>query len=321
MRELVSYITGLILVLSGVVLLGLRVITFENTLILVGIGLGVMGFGQFTPRDTEKQLNRLMYKFRHLEPVLSFENQKLVVSVLEGTVPDKFVKELGKLLYGWNIVVKTHKPLKLLDVKEGGGIRPRNKNWVGSLGYYYRGYFTTNAHVVPEVGMDVLEEKTGELIGRSVWVSNIKTISYLDIILSYLFGRPLPSNKTDAALIKPAHDLRWAKFQDYHDILEENINTGDSVVSSGRTSGLRTGLVKSVSTSAILLWPHNRRYALFTDVVGVEMPSRPGDSGSPVIMEVNRTIAGIVFAGTEDGSLSLVVKAGNIEKEAGEKYK
>jgi hypothetical protein len=86
------------------------------------------------------------------------------------------------------------------------------------------------------------------------------------------------------------------------------------VVAAGRTSGIRKGPVISTDVTIIVQWPHNGKYAIFTDVIKAEFPARPGDSGGPVVCNFDSNIVGLVFAGPQDGSFALVIKASNIEK-------
>jgi S1-C subfamily serine protease len=314
-HEVVAYITGLILVVSANVLLGLRVITFENSLVLITIALGVMGFSTFASRNTQTQLNRILYSFRNLQPMVYFRDNKIVVSVVEGSEPAKLVKELVKL-FGLPVEVEEHGKMVLLgdvEVSAGDGIRPVGKNWEGSLGYYYKGYYYTNAHVLPEVGMQVQHVKTGTVIGVSDWVSNIKTISWYHLLLSY-FGYKLPANTVDAARIKPTAEFTYRPLHNQRDQIDDPIGPDDTLVAAGRTSGVREGPVISSGVTIIVQWPHNGKYAIFTDVIKAEFPARPGDSGGPVVCNFDSNIVGLVFAGPQDGSFALVIKASNIEK-------
>jgi hypothetical protein len=314
-REVMTYIVGLILIVSAVTLTGLKVISFENSLVLITIGLGVMGFGTFAPRNVEAQLNRILYVFRDLQPIIYFHDNKLVVSVVEGSEPSKLIKELVKL-FGLPVEVEEHGKMVLLgdvEVSAGDGIRPVGKNWEGSLGYYYNGYYYTNAHVLPEVGMQVQHVKTGMVIGVSNWVSNIKTISWYHLLLSY-FGYKLPVNTADAARIKPTAEFTYKLLHGQRNEIDEPVYAGDGLIAGGRTSGVRTGNVESPNVSIIVQWPHNGKYAIFTDVIKADFPARPGDSGGPVVCVVDHNIVGLVFAGPQDGSFALVIKASNIEK-------
>ncbi|HUW63539.1 MAG TPA: hypothetical protein VMW83_02400 [Spirochaetia bacterium] len=79
------------------------------------------------------------------------------------------------------------------------------------------------------------------------------------------------------------------------------VNLGDTVKKSGRTTGLTTGRVIAISAS-LKVTMENDKEAWFGDQVVTDMKSGPGDSGSLVVNE-NHQAVGLLFAGSEQYSI------------------
>jgi len=199
-----------------------------------------------------------------------------------------------------------------VKVKSGDEIKPDDHPWVGSLGVEKAGYLFTNAHVCPHEGEEVyltrnMTEKVAK-IGVVEKVAKIRTVSRLDLILSLLFSFKLPANTIDAAAIRPERGVIYEKFREWPDKLAE-VKEGDRVYSRGRTSGEREGIVKDIHASAVVEWAPGK-YAVFEDCILLEMPTRPGDSGSAVVSD--KGWVGLIFAGDSSNRIGLAVKAVNV---------
>jgi hypothetical protein len=202
-----------------------------------------------------------------------------------------------------------HPPEAPIVVTGGDEIAPEHKQWLGSLGYEFGGLYWTNEHVIPQKDMKVLHTGSGKVIGVSVSEPAVRTVSWLDIILNWIFGKKLPTNKVDRMGIKPAEGVAYQKFMPYPAVIAEP-RVGMTVHSRGRTSGTRQGAITDVNGYVMVIWPHNGRPAIFEDVVVMDMTSGPGDSGSPVVCMDG--IVGLLFAGDTSGRITLAVKAKNI---------
>jgi len=197
-------------------------------------------------------------------------------------------------------------------VKSGDEIKPDNHPWVGSLGIEKGGFLFTNAHVCPHEGEEVyltrnMMEKVAK-IGTVERVAEIRTVSKLDLVLSALFNVKLPVNTVDAAAIRPEPNVIYEKFREWPDRLAE-VKEGDRVYSRGRTSGEREGIVRDVHASAVVEWAPGK-YAIFEDCILLEMPTRPGDSGSAVVSD--KGWVGLIFAGDSSNRIGLAVKGVNV---------
>jgi hypothetical protein len=314
-KEMVTYMVGLIIIVSAVVLVGLDKITFDNMILMISIALSIMGFGSLTPRNVEAKINAILYKFKDYQPMFWFEGNKLVLSIADDMEiePVKLINRLSKL-YGLPVELRKHSRVTLLsatlDLTPGATIKPKGENWEGSLGYSFQQRYYTNAHVLPERGMKVQHVKSGKVFGVTEWVSKIRTFSRKRYFLSF-FGFKLPTNKVDAARIKLLADV---EFKPFNSDLIITVKEGDKLVAFGRTSGYREGEVKHTNVKIILEWPHNGQLAIFEDIIMASLPARPGDSGGPVYLKDSTIIVGLVFAGPQDGSFALIIKASNIRE-------
>lgn len=119
-------------------------------------------------------------------------------------------------------------------------------------------------------------------------------------------------------------DLAWAKIGEqtgitndilgvggpYGDVHEPK--TGETLVSSGITSGVSSAPVKSVNTTVNVRFGENNTITLEDQIITGDM-SGPGDSGSPVLHEGHP--AGMIFAGSD--SVTVISPASNIEEASG----
>ena len=200
-----------------------------------------------------------------------------------------------------------------LSVMSGDEIKPVGYSWVGSLGVYWKGGLLTNAHVAPFKGMSIYHSPSGKVIGLVEKVAEVRRVSWLDILLNFLFGKKLPTNKLDASYISPSRSLKvtYRKFRDWPDVIAE-VSEGDEVYSRGRTSGQRVGKVKDTSVTVGVPWPHGGGIAIFEDCILLDMSTRPGDSGSAVVSD--KGWVGLIFAGDQSGKIGLAIKAKNIDE-------
>lgn len=77
----------------------------------------------------------------------------------------------------------------------------------------------------------------------------------------------------------------------------------------GRTTGVTEGPV--LATDADVVVTLNEERYIFTGQILAEMHSGPGDSGSPVL-DVDNNLVGLLFAGTEDGTISVANKIDHV---------
>jgi hypothetical protein len=76
-----------------------------------------------------------------------------------------------------------------------------------------------------------------------------------------------------------------------------DIKPGQKVQKSGRTTGLTTGVVKSISTTLQVEMKEEEK-VWFSDQVVTDMVSQPGDSGALILSE-DRKVVGLLFAGSD----------------------
>ena len=117
-------------------------------------------------------------------------------------------------------------------------------------------------------------------------------------------------NIVDAALAEPLRsELVEGGLLDLGQLLgTAEIEPGERVMKSGRTSGVTKGVVKLTDvTSRVTLGPGHE--AVFTDQIMTDMISRPGDSGSLVI-NYNHEGVGLLFAGSD--TMTLFNKISNV---------
>ncbi len=99
-------------------------------------------------------------------------------------------------------------------------------------------------------------------------------------------GKTLPLNYIDVALAKPisedvvSHEILHAGRQE---VFESRIGIGDGIIQVGRTSGLVQGRISAIDVDMFI--KYRTEVALFLDVVTTSPGIKPGDSGSPVLMQ------------------------------------
>lgn len=106
-------------------------------------------------------------------------------------------------------------------------------------------------------------------------------------------------NTVDCALAKlDSADLVKATILEVGDIAGvSEIKPGLKVLKSGRTTGLTSGVVKSVGTTLQVEMKEDEK-VWFSDQVVCDMASQPGDSGS-LVLDQDRKVVGLLFAGSD----------------------
>ncbi|HHY93376.1 MAG TPA: hypothetical protein GX511_08545, partial [Firmicutes bacterium] len=110
-------------------------------------------------------------------------------------------------------------------------------------------------------------------------------------------------NLVDCAVAKPLSDRLISP-----EILEVGLvrgvaeaQLGETLVKSGRTSGLTRGAVTALAAT-LRIQMHSGVYALFTDQIVANLNSQGGDSGSLVLNERNEAV-GLLFAGSDRSTI------------------
>jgi hypothetical protein len=98
-------------------------------------------------------------------------------------------------------------------------------------------------------------------------------------------------------------------FRDDHNKL-----MGETLVKTGRTSGVTRGNVLATTASTLVNFPDNKQFKM-RDLIITEDMSRGGDSGSPAYHGENGNLVGMLLAGTD--TVTVFCKATNIESEHG----
>jgi S1-C subfamily serine protease len=188
----------------------------------------------------------------------------------------------------------------------------------GTLGVIVKGpggdfYILTAAHVIAmdinakflPIGTLVLQPGTYD--GGTIY----DTVGYLYNYTKIVFG-PKGKNYADAAIAKVSID----SYLTYQVLDIDNqttylisdtaeVNVGDYVNKSGRTTGVTTSIVYDTSAT-VKVWYTRTKWAIFYDQILVLQPFvEPGDSGSIVYKE--EKFVGIAFAGSS--SVAVVCKA------------
>jgi len=106
-------------------------------------------------------------------------------------------------------------------------------------------------------------------------------------------------NTVDCALVKlDSVDLVKRTILEIGDIAGvSDAGPGAVVQKSGRTTGLTTGVVKSVGTT-LQVEMEKEEKVWFSDQVVTDMASQPGDSGA-LVLDRDRKVVGLLFAGSE----------------------
>ncbi|MDF9407084.1 S1 family peptidase [Pelotomaculum isophthalicicum JI] len=92
-----------------------------------------------------------------------------------------------------------------------------------------------------------------------------------------------------------------------------DIKPGQKVQKSGRTTGLTSGVVKSIGTTLQVEMKDDEK-VWFSDQVVTDMASQPGDSGS-IILNQNHKVVGLLFAGSD--KLTIFNRISNIVERLG----
>jgi hypothetical protein len=191
----------------------------------------------------------------------------------------------------------------------------------GPGGYYY---ILSNAHVIAmnskaqflPLGTAVLqpgtydggtiEDKVGELYKYIKITFGPKGKNYADAAIAkiiaetnYLVGEVLDSDNLNTYSISISNTIE--------------VNVGDSVRKSGRTTGVTTNTVFDTDAT-VKVWYTSSKWAIFYDQILVYQPFiESGDSGSPV--DKDGAFVGLAFAGSS--STAVVCKAKYIISELG----
>lgn len=106
-------------------------------------------------------------------------------------------------------------------------------------------------------------------------------------------------NTVDCAVAKlDSADLVRASILEIGDIAGvAEATPGLKVIKSGRTTGLTSGVVKSVGTTLQVEMKDDEK-VWFADQVVTDMASQPGDSGS-LVLDQKRNAVGLLFAGSD----------------------
>jgi len=372
-----TFFVALILLIGAFVLMGLKIITFEQGMSIITLGVG-LALGRYVDVGIEYLILRLCWRwnwyrqrflgrfaswFTSLITSMAWDGEKLLIGInkeFEGLkkydagffdnlkdsirdllpsflrdkveffmeeeivfVGDKYYMDdddLGGLrnfyAYFGSTVDSSEEYVFVeeADVWEGDGITPEHRKWAGSLGFAIGDKIAfTNKHVIPEVGMKVLTEKDGKVIGECIKTVKWRSPSIWDWILYIFLGVPLPANKVDASKIKLSEGIVVGRyFHSFEKIVEPK--TGMKTYKRSRTTGITEGEVK-LESATINVNMGDGRILTFTDVFSFSNETKPGDSGSPV--KSADGILGLTFAGHPSGGDGYGIKAKNIKKELG----
>jgi len=92
-----------------------------------------------------------------------------------------------------------------------------------------------------------------------------------------------------------------------------DIKPGQKVQKSGRTTGLTSGVVKSIGTTLQVEMKEEEK-VWFSDQVVTDMVSKPGDSGA-LILDEDRKVVGLLFAGSD--KLTIFNRISNVVERLG----
>jgi S1-C subfamily serine protease len=157
----------------------------------------------------------------------------------------------------------------------------------------------------------------------SCLLSNIivKTLNFTSKILGRktrfkIYSTEYPQNEVDCAIAEPTVEIN-------NEILEigkpkgsARVKEGEKVMKSGRTTGLTEGEVISESAD-VKVW-YSKGQALFVNQILVRTNVQGGDSGS-VLVNKDGYVVGLIFAGTEDGSIGIANHIYKVEEALGVK--
>lgn len=131
---------------------------------------------------------------------------------------------------------------------------------------------------------------------------------------SYSAARPQQAtNLVDAAIARPlvpgdvTPDVLGLPTPSGH----SEVELGDAVVKSGRTTGVTVGTVTQVDATLQVMYANN--IAVFEQQIVSNVPCGPGDSGSIVLADDGSgDVVGLLFAGTQDGSTMIMSRIANV---------
>ncbi|MDD4170313.1 MAG: hypothetical protein PHD36_08715 [Desulfotomaculaceae bacterium] len=117
-------------------------------------------------------------------------------------------------------------------------------------------------------------------------------------------------NIVDCALARlDSQDLAVNSILEIGEIMGvADIKPGRRVQKSGRTTGLTSGVVKSIGTT-LQVEMRDEEKVWFSDQVVSDMPSKPGDSGA-LVLDGERKVVGLLFAGSD--KLTIFNRIGNV---------
>jgi len=228
---------------------------------------------------------------------------------------EKFARVVPKSIGGVPVEVKVTGRIYALRFLEErisevtpllGGISISTDKYLGAgtLGVIHNGLIYSNAHVLAmDENMEFVEEavkiiQPGTLDGGKRVVGELKY--YIPIKMNDITA----DNEVDLAVGTPVVDyIEDAVFGDdgvYTVSFEKvDIEPGDRVRKTGRTTGTTYGLVDC--TNASIKVYYGEKWAIFHDVISVltEKFCSGGDSGS--LVDKDGKAVGLLFAGTEKG--------------------
>ena len=120
-----------------------------------------------------------------------------------------------------------------------------------------------------------------------------------------VFGE-MPENKVDCAIAKLRNNITDSELLELgHIISVDTVKPGESVMKSGRTTGVTEGLVRAVDYECQVQIDKEGHIAYFVDQILIDHKpqkfSAPGDSGSAVVKETKNglSLIGLLFAGSD----------------------
>jgi hypothetical protein len=128
----------------------------------------------------------------------------------------------------------------------------------------------------------------------------------------------LPENEVDCAIAEPIIEASPEILEIGIPKGSARVKEGEKVKKSGRTTGLTEGIV--ISDDASVRVQYSKGEALFEHQIFIqgENIARGGDSGSLVLNEDNYVV-GLIFAGSQDGSLGIANHIYKVEEALGVK--
>ncbi len=124
---------------------------------------------------------------------------------------------------------------------------------------------------------------------------------------------PLATNLVDAAIAKPIYPNNVIR-----DVLgiqtprgHKEVELGDAVIKSGRTTGVTRGKVTQVDATLQIMYGNN--IAVFEQQIVTDAECGGGDSGSIVLADDGSgDVVGLLFAGSQDGKVMIMCRIQNV---------